>query len=85
MLYPALLAVAVSRVTSRSGLYVTGFSRRSVLKPADTLLNAISNPGQPVSSSLSECCGTEFDISDDYGFTDSEDEEFMFPDESQFP
>lgn len=88
MFFPALLAVAISRVKKPSGLYVTGFTRRSVLKPNDSLIAAINKHGIP-SGMLDNCCSVILDCTDEFAFDDSdsesEGEDSITPDPDEQP
>ena len=58
MYFPALLPVAVSRVTSPDGLRVHGFNKQSVIPPDPDVIKAISNHGCQKKTTL-QCCLVE--------------------------
>jgi hypothetical protein len=84
MKYPGLLAVAISRVRTASGLRVVGLTRDHILQPDSKVIAAINElPSGVRQDESSNCCklqdvtilDNEFDI---YFSSDDEDDSFEF-------
>lgn len=78
MWFSGLLPVAISRVRSSDNLRVINFSKRLVIPPSNSIMEAIKTPCVEIRCEISQCCETlDNSVSDtdfDYCMTDSEDE-----------